>query len=328
MRHLHLVQPEAQEERGQAKKPGCRIADLKDFVGHPIRGQYRLTGAIEATAATLRLQLTLADVTGTALAFVWPEHRQEVELPPTGCLVEVGAMVRCHEGRAQLCVTSLQPLAPEHIHSVVALLTELRGRAEYEKLRAFEQDLPAPLRQFLQRVLLDPAIGPRLMTCRASRRHHHAEQGGLLAHSLEHLDLIAATVRRTLPGDIGSVAIAQLGYFLHDIGKICTVGSDHRPPLHHVIRHETHNLLLLAEHLTWLRKTHEDLHAGLVYVLEYLSLPAAARPRSRYFPAEVVVQFDQWSAAQFSRRDLSSLVAHPGARSAIRTQPRRTHRHP
>jgi len=100
------------------------------------------------------------------------------------------------------------------------------------------------------------------------------------------------------------------------------VGTDRRPDFHHVIRHETHHLLLLAGHLAWLRDQRPDLHAGLVYVLEYLALPASTRPRARYFPAEVVVQFDQWSAAAFSRRDLRALIA-PVGQSSYR--PRASH---
>jgi len=265
-------------------------------------------GALEAASSTPRLQLTLADATGSVLAFVWPEHRPAIELPGLGAAVDVAATVRQHEGRAQLCVACMRPLAVDAVSCATDLLANLRGSNSYLLLRALETSLPGPLQGFLQRVLLDPAIGPGLASCRASAAHHHAEVGGLLRHSLESLDLIAAMVRRTLPGDSDSVGIAQLAYFLHDLGKICTVGTDRRPDFHHVIRHETHNLLLLADHLAWLRGQRPDLHAGLVYVLEYLALPAGVRPRARYFPAEVVVQFDQWSAAGFSQRDLTALL--------------------
>lgn len=309
MSHLHLVRSTSISHANDAE-PLRRIADLLTHTGHAVRGQYKLLGALDATASTPRLQLTLADATGSVLGFVWPEHRAGIALPPIGSPVELQAVVRQHEGRAQLCVTAIRVLTTEEVDCATDLLVELRATPVYLSLRSLETGLPDPLRRFLQRVLLDQAIGPKLATCRASGRHHHAEVGGLLRHSLECLDLIAAMVRRTLPGDTDSIAIAQLAYFLHDIGKIRTVGTDHRPPMHHVIRHETHNLLLLAEHLAWLRDLRPDLHAGLVYVLEYLSLPASARPRARYFPAEVVVQFDQWSAAGFSRRGLKALLAH------------------
>jgi hypothetical protein len=174
-------------------------------------------------------------------------------------------------------------------------------------LQELELSLPQPLRRFLARVLMDPGIGSTFLACRASGRHHHPGKGGLVAHSLENLDLIATTVRRTLPGDPVSVAIAQLGYLLHDVGKIRTVGASKRPELHHVVRHETHNLLLLAPHLDWLHMQAADIYAGLSYVMEYVATPAAARSRARYFPAEVVVQFDQWSAAAHSCRDLKAL---------------------
>nr|MDA8397968.1 hypothetical protein [Actinomycetota bacterium] len=109
------------------------------------------------------------------------------------------------------------------------------------------------------------------------------------------------------PDDPDSVAIARIGYFLHDLGKIRTVGGTVRPALHHVVRHEIHTLLLLAPHLEWLRGRSSELHAALVHVLEYVATPAASRTRARYFPAEVVVQFDQWSAAAHARRDIHAL---------------------
>jgi len=134
---------------------------------------------------------------------------------------------------------------------------------------------------------------------------------------VENLDLIATMVQRTLPNDTASVGIAQLGYLFHDVGKIHTVGIARRPPLHNVVRHEIHNLLVLAPHLEWLRRQDMSLHAGLVYILDYLATPAAARSKPRYFPAEVVAQFDQWSAASFSARNLSALTK-AGARAANR----------
>lgn len=307
MSHLHLVPSGPSACQPPDGLPLCRTSDLSARSGQAIRGHYRLVGALEAIASTPRLQLTLADGTGSVLGFVWPEHRPAVELPGIGAAVDVHATVRLHEGRAQLCVVSMRPLTVDAVSCATDLLADLDHSPSYLPLRALEIGLPDPLRPFLQRVLLDPGIGARLATCRASARHHHADVGGLLRHSLESLDLIAAIVRRTLPGDADSVGIAQLGYFLHDVGKILTVGADRRPPYHHVIRHETHNLLLLAEHLAWLRDRRPDLHAGLVYVLEYLSLPASARSRPRYFPAEVVVQFDQWSAAGFAYRGLKAL---------------------
>ena len=307
MSHLRIVQPQRPVQDTGTASAHRLIAQLQEHAGATITGQYRLAGASDVSSATPRLQLTLADATGTVLGFVWPEHREHVQLPPVGRPVQVKASVRRHEGRPQLCITRLDALDPDQVAVATDVICGSGQDRTHDLLRTLELSLPQPLRGFLARVLLDPGIGPPFLACRASGRHHHAGQGGLVAHSLENLDLIGATVKRTLPDDPVSMAIAQIGYLLHDVGKIRTVGVSARPVLHHVVRHETHNLLLLAPHLEWLRSQAAEVHAGLSYVLEYLATPAASRPRARYFPAEVVVQFDQWSAAAHARRDIKAL---------------------
>jgi len=311
MSYLRIVQPKRSAQNAGCASTHRLIAQLQEHTGATITGQYRLTGATDVSAATPRLQLTLGDATGSVLGFVWPEHREHVQLPPVGRPVEVEASVRRHEGRPQLCITRLDGIGPDQVDVAADVVCAPGQERTHGLLRALELSLPQPLRGFLARVLLDPEIGSPFLACRASCRHHHAGHGGLVAHSLENIDLIGTTVKRTLPDDPVSMAIAQIGYFVHDIGKIRTVGASVRPALSHVVRHETHNLLLLAPHLEWLRSRAVEVHAGLCYVLEYLATPAASRSRARYFPAEVVVQFDQWSAAAHGCRDIKALC-RPG----------------
>jgi len=312
--HLHLVPRDG--EHGCHDIRRFTVKELASLSGMSIEGHFVLAAAIEATINTPRLQLTLADSTGTVLGFVWPEHRADIALPAIGTPAKVKAMVRTYEGRAQLCATGVTPLPTEEIDVVSNLLIGVPDSIRVA-LHSLETSLPPVLRVFLTRILLDPAIGPSFLACRASGEHHHSGKGGLIQHSLENLDLIATMVRRTLPNDDASIGLAQLGYLFHDIGKIHTVGAARRPPLHNIVRHEIHNLLVLAPHLQWLRQQDMRLYAGLVYILDYLATPAAARARPRYFPAEVVAQFDQWSAAAFSARNLSALTK-AGTRAANR----------
>ncbi|MHB8385269.1 MAG: hypothetical protein ACYDDA_15430 [Acidiferrobacteraceae bacterium] len=316
MNRLRIVPSWQAGNEGPATPAYLPLARLRAHAGQTITGQYRLTAATDVSAATPRLQLTLADATGSVLGFVWPEHREHVQIPPVGRPVQVEASVRFHEGRPQLCITRLSGLDADQVAVASDVICAPSQKRTHDLLRSLELSLPQPLRGFLVRVLLDPAIGSPFLACRASGQHHHPEQGGLMVHSLENLDLIGATVRRTLPDDPVSVAIAQIGYLLHDVGKIRTVGASARPALHHVVRHETHSLLLLAPHLEWLRSQSAEVHAALAYVLEYLATPAASRSRARYFPAEVVVQFDQWSAAAYARRDIKALCRPARSRHA------------
>lgn len=307
MTTLRLVPPCPAHDHNASPSAHRQVAQLPAHVGQIVTGQYRLAGATDMTAGTPHLQLALADATGYVLGFVWPEHRRQVRLPPIGQPVQVEALVRRHGARSQLTIRRVEALGPDAV-AVAADLACSPGQARvHGLLRGLERSLPPPLCGLLARILLDPAIGMPFLACRASGRHHHAGRGGLGLHSLENLDLIGATVQRTLSDDPESVAIARIGYFLHDLGKIRTVGISARPALHHVVRHETHTLLLLAPHLAWLAGQSPEIHAALAYVLEYVATPAAARSRARYFPAEVVVQFDQWSAAAHARRDLRAL---------------------
>jgi hypothetical protein len=312
--HLHLVPRDGEHGCHDIRRPA--VKELASLSGTSIEGQFVLAAAMEATINTPRLQLTLVDSTGTVLGFVWPEHRADIALPAIGAPANVKAMVRTYEGRAQLCATGVTPLPAEEIDVVSNLLIGVPDSIRVA-LHSLETSLSPVLRVFLTRILLDPAIGPSFLACRASGEHHHSRKGGLIEHSVENLDLIATMVRRTLPNDDASIGLAQLGYLFHDIGKIHTVGAVRRPPLHNIVRHEIHNLLVLAPHLEWLRQQDLRLHAGLVYILDYLATPAAARARPRYFPAEVVAQFDQWSAAAFSARNLSALTK-AGTRAANR----------
>ncbi|WP_276967474.1 hypothetical protein, partial [Metallibacterium scheffleri] len=157
MSYLRMVQPNRAAQGAGSASAHCLIAQLPDHRGASITGQYRLTGATDVSAATPRLQLTLADATGTVLGFVWPEHREHVQLPPVGRPVEVEASVRRHDDRAQLSVLRLEPLGPDAVVNAADLVCAPGLERIHRLLRSLERSLPQPLRGFLTRVLLDPA---------------------------------------------------------------------------------------------------------------------------------------------------------------------------
>lgn len=288
---------------------GCvRVAGLPERERSIIVGQYRVIGERQVRDGALpHRQIQLADVTGSVTGFIWHDHPMDVEVPPVGSAAQVTALVYQFNGTPQLKVRGLVPLAWENVEVATDLLLGVPPQLA-ASLRALEVSLPATLRKFLTRVLLDPEISQVFVTCRASGKYHHSERGGLLQHSIENLDLVANMIERAIPDDRISVGIGQLGYLLHDIGKIRTVGTAQRPPLSWTVRHETHNLLVLAPHLEWLRGADPGAYAALVYVLEYVATPARARERARYFPAEAVVMADQCSAASHWRRDVNSFL--------------------
>lgn len=283
------------------------IRELNNYIGQVIDAQFVVDQQLRITEGTPHLRLRFADATSAVLAFIWPEAEAAVTLPALGSAASVRAEVCAYNGKPQFRVRRLAPLAPANVASVANLLP---GIPEFvvDALGTMERQLPAILHEFLARVLLDPAIGPAFTTCRASVAHHHSDRGGLLRHSVENLDLIAEMIRRRLPEEPKSAAIGQLAYFFHDVGKIMTVGTTMRPSLSWTARHETQNFMVLAPHLHWLEEADLEACRALLSIFEYLATPAPARKRPAYFPAEVVAQFDGWSAAEFNHRGLAAFM--------------------
>lgn len=289
------------------------VGDLAQFVGDVVDAQFIVDQQLRISEGTPHLQLRFADRTATVLAFVWLEAEPSVKLPALGGAASVQAEVCEFNGRPQLKVKRLAPLTAGDVASVANLLPGIPDKVA-DALSAMEQTLPGTLHEFLARVLLDASIGPAFVSSRASVSRHHHERGGLLQHSVENLDLIAEMIRRRLPEEPKSAAIGQLAYFFHDVGKIRTVGTNARPALSWATRHETQNFVVLAPHLQWLEEADQEACRALLLIFEYLATPALARKRPNYFPAEIVAQFDGWSAAEFSHRSLAALM-HRAPRS-------------
>lgn len=287
------------------------LAGQPEQSGH---GIYLLTGYSEreGDSGQARLQLTLEDSTGRIVAFVWPESRQSVLVPPIPSPVSALAKVQMFDGKAQLKLQCLAEIESDRVPCAAALLPRRLcpevALSSLERLIAFERDLPAPLDGFLKRVLLDPSIGIPLLRCRASVRHHHSFIGGLLVHCTENLDLAASITRNALPADGWSPYIARLGYLFHDLGKLRSVGESRRAEHGLVVRHEMLTIEMLAPHLSWLDRRNADLAAGLRYVFEYLATPFGARRIPDYFVAEIVATLDHWSVAAHNGRDLNHLL--------------------
>lgn len=289
------------------------------------RGIYLLTECAEkeGDSGQSRLQLMLEDATGRITAFSWPERRPYVRLPLIPSAVAVQARVQIFDGKVQFKLQSLDAIDADQVDLAAALLPRRRcpeiAHASLDRLITLERDLPVPLNGFLRQVLLDPDIGIPFLRCRASVRHHHAYPGGLLVHSTEQLELAASIMVRALPDDIWAPHIARLGYLLHDIGKVRSVGETRRAEHGLVLRHETIGSDLLAPHLRWLEHRDGELAIALRYVFEHLALPSAMRRIPDYLVAEVVAMLDQWSAAAHSGRDLQHLLRRgvPAAVAAI-----------
>lgn len=308
------------------------IASLSDKAGLTGTGTYLLTGVGDHVGQSGQscLQLTLEDATGRIIGFVWPESRPHLVCPATPAPVAVTGLVQVFQNHAQLKVRTLASLDGAQVSSATALLPRRRcpdiALPGLERLCQLEQVLPDPLSGFLRSVLLDPAIGLPFLRCRASVNHHHADVGGLLMHSTEMLDLAAELTRRIIPHDAWSPCLAQLGYLLHDLGKLKTVGELRRPHYALVVPHEFATIELLAPHLRWLEQRDLALATALRHLFSYLAAPGKTRTTPSHVVAEIVEKLDQLSAASHNQRDLDYLLegnrrAHSGEPSHWRPAP-------
>ena len=293
------------------------IDTLSDQAGLTGTGTYLLTGVGDHVGQSGQscLQLTLEDATGRIIGFVWPECRPHLACPATPLPVAVTGLVQVFQGHAQLKVRTLTTLGVEQVASATALLPRRRcpdiALPGLERLCQLEQELPHPLDGFLRSVLLDPAIGLPFLRCRASVKHHHAHVGGLLMHSTDMLDQAAELTRKIIPHDAWSPYLAQLGYLLHDLGKLRTVGELRRPHYALVVPHEFATIELLAPHLRWLEQRDLALATALRHLFSYLAAPGKARTTPNHVVAEIVEKLDQLSAASHNRRDLAHLLQEP-----------------
>lgn len=278
-------------------------------------GVYLLTGARESVGPSEQScrQLTLEDATGRVTGFVWPEARPYVACPVNlPAAVTVRAGVQCYHDQPQLRIHSLVGLSNSEVSSATALLPRLRcpavARPALDRLAQLERELPLPLDGFLREVLLDPKVMLPFLTCRASVRHHHAFQGGLLVHSTQMLDAVRDRAKQALPDDEWAPSLCQLGYLLHDLGKLRSVGTNRRPQYALVVPHEQLTLYLLGPHLRWLELRNNELAIGLLYVFSYLARPASGRGLAEYEIARIVEMHDQMSASGFNQRGLGRLL--------------------
>lgn len=179
---------------------------------------------------------------------------------------------------------------------------------------------PDALRRFVHRVLLDPRVADSILTCRASQRHHHAEPGGLLQHSVEVMQLCHAIGHGRLSAM--ELAITQVAALLHDIGKIRTVGAHHVRPVHYkLVRHETQTNRMLDGHLEWLRARAPHIAAGLDYTLDFLAQPRAERGHARFIGADMVAYADRISAGLANDKRLVGLLRQALPRKQLSALP-------
>ena len=293
-----------------------RVKDLEQHIGATIAGQYTLTSSVErVTQMGDRFKvLNLADCTGSVRVYAW-EHSGLLERIPTRSPSPVQATlyVRRFHGEIIANLQAIRELDVHEIGNAAALLSwetcSASARPALAKLADFVVGLePEILRQFLNRVLNDPRVASGITTCKGSLKHHHHEPGGLLAHSVEVMEIAGDMAGARL--NPLEKAITQVAALLHDLGKVRAVGSGSIRPTHYLlVRHEAQTARMLDPHLEWLRDRSPQIAAGLDYTLEFLAQHPAERGRALFLAGDLVCAADRMSAALDNHKSLDNLLA-------------------
>jgi len=178
----------------------------------------------ETRTAKPFLHLVLGDRTGTIEAKVWDEAERVDALFARDDVVGVRGRAGVYNGRMELTLTAVEPLAIGDDDLELFLPASPRDRAvmgrELDLLVETVSDLP--LRTLLLRCVGKKSnLGKQFRLHPAAKRNHHAYLGGLLEHSLsvakvcDRLHAHYAAQGARLDRDL-----LVAGALLHDIGKV------------------------------------------------------------------------------------------------------------
>jgi hypothetical protein len=291
------------------------IARLDQHAGNTVTAQGTLVRVDERrTQLGDRYKvISVADYTDNIRVYTWENSGFLDRVPSkTPAHVQADLYVRRFQGEVIANLRAIRELDAHEVGNAAALLPLDRcppgARPALAKLVAFVESLePQMLRDFLNRVLLDPRIGGSIATCKGSQRHHHREEGGLLTHSVEVMEIAGDMARSRL--DPVECAITQVAALLHDLGKLRTVGAGTVRPIHYLLAsHEAQTSRLLDPHMEWLRERDPALAAGLDYTLGFLERSTSERGQAQFLAGELVQAADRMSAALGNHRRLDDLL--------------------
>lgn len=196
------------------------VSDLRD--GQTVEALFLVCGKEIRTAArgnTTWLQLELGDRTGSIPAKMWDNFEPLLSTFDEGDVVRVRARAKLYNGRLELSVEQIIPVA-ESAYEIADFLPHTKYDIEtlYAGLLSAVASVKNPwLRQLLASVVEDPAVAPRLKRAPAAMTMHHAFIGGLLEHMVSLIGLSTA-ISAHYP-EIDSDLLLT-GVVLHDIGKV------------------------------------------------------------------------------------------------------------
>jgi 3'-5' exoribonuclease len=165
------------------------------------------------------LKLELADKTGTIAAIMWDNVAESLDFARTGTFVRVNGRMGEYNGKLQLTVALLEPIAARDVNAVDFLAASRYPVEEMAReFRGYFDLVTEPnLRRLLDNVFADPEFVRQFNAAPGGARVHHAYLGGLLEHTLFMLRAVRC-IRDTYPEVNYPLLIA--GIILHDAGKV------------------------------------------------------------------------------------------------------------
>lgn len=169
------------------------------------------------------LSVTLQDRTGDIEGRVWDDAERLDQSFEKGSFVKVDAVASEYNGRLQLKVEALRPVADDQVDPRDFLpATRFDVEQMWGELCALVDGVAQPhIRALLRSMLDDPEIGRGLRRAPAAKGVHHPFLGGLLEHTLS-VTQLAHRIADHYPRVDRDLLVA--GAVLHDLGKVRELG--------------------------------------------------------------------------------------------------------
>ncbi len=242
--------------------------------GTSMFGIFRLLSVKRAPegAATNQAQVTVADASGFAMCEISLADERFLSL------TDIRTRFVYIEGRIRRSLRDIVQIDAQRIEKATRLdrpSWHLLSRTwvppdaipAFDRLIALLDRLKdIHVRSLAHRIFMSSDIAEPFLCVPASRSHHHAGIGGLLAHSVECAEMAESLSRYVLPAHECDLAV--IGALLHDLAKIriMTSGSRSRHAIYGVTQ-EALNLEVLAPFLKRLDRDWPEGGAGLREIL-------------------------------------------------------------
>ncbi len=177
-------------------------------------------------SGNLYLQMELSDRTGRIAARLWNANEAVYQSFQNGDYVRVEGTAQLYQGAMQIIAAKLHRVDPGEVDEAdFAPLPAVAVDKLVLRLGEILRSITAPeLKTLAECFLMDEPLMARLSMAPAATKNHHAYHGGLLEHVVAVMEL-ALAVSALYPQVDRDLLLT--GAFLHDLGKIGELCSEH-----------------------------------------------------------------------------------------------------